>query len=177
MSIDVTVVGIAVDSSVTKFVQDGLARLPDDNTKLRELGLLLRRVRDAWVAGGVMNDPIRRDDDGMAAFAKHVADVRAVASTGSAMLLVTLIVAARGELATISDASAAEELRRALESAAYRDDIVAVEVIATGIADLLPGMVRMKTSLAGKIVCASCGAPFPAELVSCPSCGAPATRR
>jgi hypothetical protein len=177
MSTDVGVVAIAVDSSVSKFVQDGLARLPADATKMRELGLLLRRVRDAWLAGGAVNEPVRRDDDAMAVFAKHVADARALRSvaTGGAMLLVTIVVAARGELATVSDAGGAEELRRALEAAAYRDDLVAVDVIATGIGDLPPGMVRLATSLAGKVVCKSCGAPFPAELVSCPRCGAPAT--
>jgi len=175
MSIDVSVLGIAVDNSVAKFVQDGLARLPTGTSKMRELGLLLRRVRDAWLAAGVINEPVRRDDEAIAVFSKHVANVRAVQSTGDAMLLVTIVVAAHGELTTVSNASAAEEVRRALESAAYRDDLVAVEVITTGIGDLLPGMVRLTTSLAGKIVCHSCGAPFPAELVSCPSCGAPAT--
>lgn len=174
MSTDVSVLGIAVDNSVAKFVQDGLARLPSDATKMRELGLLLRRVRDAWLAAGVINEPVRRDDEAMAVFAKHVANVRALQSTGGAMLLVTIVVAAHGELATVSNAAAAEEVRRALESAAYRDDIVALEVITTGIGDLLPGMVRLTTSLAGKIVCKSCGAPFPAELVDCPHCGAPA---
>ena len=175
MSTDVSVLGIAIDSSVAKFVQDGIARLPGDATKMRELGLLLRRVRDAWLAAGVINEPVRRDDEAMAVFAKHVANVRAVQSTGGAMLLVTIVVAAHGELATVSNAAAAEEVRRALESAAYRDDIVALEVITTGISDLLPGMVRLTTSLAGKSVCKSCGAPFPAELVSCPQCGAPAS--
>ena len=177
MSLDVSVIGIAVDGAVAKFVQDGLARLPTDNTKLREAGLVLRRVRDAWVAGGVVNEPVRRDDEAMAVFARHVANVRALPSTGSTLLLVTIIVAARGELATVSNAGAAEELRRALEAATYRDDIVSVEVVATAIAELLPNMVRLATSLAGKIVCTSCGAPFPADLISCPSCGAPATRR
>ncbi len=174
MSTDVSVVRIAVDGAVAKFVQDGLARLATDTTKLREAGLVLRRVRDAWLAGGAINEPVRRDDDAMAVFARHVADVRAEPSTGSALLLVTFVVAAHGELATVSDAGAAEELRRALEAASYRDDIVAVEVIATGIAALPPGMVRIATSLAGKLVCKSCGAPFPADLVSCPHCGAPA---
>lgn len=176
MSTDVSVVSIAVDGSVARFVQDGLARLPADATKMRELGLLLRRVRDAWLAGGAINEPVRRDDDAMAVFARHVADARARSSTGSAVLLVTIVVAAHGELATVSDAAAAEELRRSLESAAYRDDIVAAEVIATGIASLPAGMVPIATSLAGKTICKSCGAPFPGELISCPQCGAPAAR-
>ncbi len=175
MSTDISVVQIAIDGSVAKFVQDGLARLPAGAAQMRELGLLLRRVRDAWLAGGAVNEPVRRDADAMTVFARHVAVARALPSTGNAMLLVTIVVAAHGELATVSDASAAEELRRALEAAAYRDDIVAVEVVATGIATLPPGMIRIPTSLAGKVVCKSCGAPFPAELVSCPHCGAPAT--
>ena len=174
MSTDISVVRIAVDGAVAKFVQDGLARLPADASKMRELGLLLRRVRDAWLAGGAINEPVRRDSDAMTVFAKHVADARALPSTGSGLLLVTIVVAAHGELATVSDASAAEELRRALEAAAYRDDIVAVDVVATGIATLPPAMIRIPTSLAGKIICKSCGAPFPGELVSCPHCGAPA---
>jgi hypothetical protein len=181
---DVSVLRIAIADDAQKFVQDGIARLPAEHqARLREVGVLLRRVRDAWVMGGAVNEPVRAERDSLQVFAAHVEQSATPATVGGGdpVLLVSIIVVARGELVTVSDAGAAEELRRALESAAYRDprelvavDVVAVPIDTIGAKAIHPELVPIASSLAGKVICASCGGPFPQGLVSCPHCGAPA---
>jgi uncharacterized protein DUF1517 len=182
---DVSVLRIAIADDAQKFVEDGIARLPAEHqARLREAGVLLRRVRDAWVMGGAVNEPVRAEHDSLQVFAAHV-EQSAAQSTGAGggdpVLLVSIIVVARGELVTVTDGGAAEELRRALEAAAYRDprelvavDVVAVPIDTIGAKAIHPELVPIASSLAGKVICASCGGPFPQGLVSCPHCGAPA---
>jgi hypothetical protein len=209
-SIDVSVLRIAIDGRASKFVQTELGAIvktyPADTAesrarRLRETSIMLRRVRDSWVYGGADNDPTRPRDEAIAAVARHVDEARSrltrpatPAATPSSsqpvgLILVSIIVAARGELMTITDLATGEDLRRALEAAVDRapNDLLAVEVVwmptAEGQqlssvdleahyrkAELHPlGGARV-----GKTFCTYCGGPFPMELVSCPHCGAPA---
>jgi uncharacterized membrane protein len=195
---DVSVLRIAIDARTSKFVRDEMARidkLADPTTpggrlaRLREIGVLLRRVRDAWVYGGAVNEPMRSVSESMAVFRKHVDDARTrlTKAGGSGVLLISIAVVARGELATVSSIGAGEELRRALEAAAYRapDEVLALEVIASPEVSSIqletiypaPDLYPIQGALVGKTFCTYCGGPFPAELVSCPHCGAPAPGR
>lgn len=195
---DVSVLRIAVDARASKFVRDEMARidkLADATTpggrltRLREVGVLLRRVRDAWVYGGAVNEPMRSVPESMAVFRKHVDDARTrlTQAGGSGVLLISIAVVARGELATVSSIGAGEELRRALEAAAYRapDELLALEVIASPEVSSIqleaayppPALHPINGALVGKTFCTYCGGPFPAELVTCPHCGAPAPGR
>jgi uncharacterized membrane protein len=195
---DVSVLRIAIDARTSKFVRDEMARidkLADATTpggrltRLRELGVLLRRVRDAWVYGGAVNEPMRSVPESMAVFRKHVDDARTrlTKAGGSGVLLISIVVVARGELATVSSIGAGEELRRALEAAAYRapDELLALDVIASPEVSSMqletiypaPDLYPIQGALVGKTFCTYCGGPFPAELVSCPHCGAPAPGR
>jgi hypothetical protein len=195
---DVSVLRIAIDARTSKFVRDEMARidkLADATTpggrltRLREVGVLLRRVRDAWVYGGAVNEPMRSVPESMAVFRKHVDDARTrlTKAGGSGVLLISIVVVARGELATVSSIGAGEELRRALEAAAYRapDELLALEVIAGPEVSSMqletiyppPDLFPIQGALVGKTFCTYCGGPFPAELVSCPHCGAPAPGR
>ncbi|NVB84627.1 MAG: DUF1517 domain-containing protein [Kofleriaceae bacterium] len=210
--VDVSVLRIAIDGRASKFVRTELARIMAsiDGTsaqgrskRLREVSVTLRRVRDSWIYGGAVNDPIRDHADARAAFAWHVDDARVRFTTAAVplgnprdpqttLILVTIVVAARGELATVGEIGAGEELRRALEAAAHReaDDIVALEVVWVPEEDgrVLssiqleaqyppPELYRLRGAVVGNVYCTYCGGPFPAELVSCPHCGAPARGR
>ncbi len=207
-SIDVSVLRIAIDGRASKFVQTELAAIvktyPGDTAesrarRLRETSIMLRRVRDSWVYGGADNDPMRPRDEALAAVERHVDEARSrltrpatpttPTSAPVGLILVSIVVAARGELMTITDLATGEDLRRALEAAVDRapNDLLAVEVVwmptAEGQqlssvdleahyrkAELHPlGGARV-----GKTFCTYCGGPFPMELVSCPHCGAPA---
>ena len=218
-SVDVSVLRIALDGRARKFVQTELARIAkvaDTSTEdgratmLREVGLLLRRVRDAWVYGGAVNEPMRDIGAAKPVFDKHVDDARmkfreetvsnvqgvktgATASEyiprseeGAGVILVTIVVAARGELFTVAHIGDGEDLRKALEAASHREasDLVAIEIIwqpseETDRMSSLeleakyprPALIPIQGALVGKTFCAYCGGPFPAELVTCPHCG------
>ena len=101
-------------------------------------------------------------------FDQQVADARASTSTGAA-LLVTIIIATRDQnaIATITDP---EELRKVLEAARHREDLVAVEIACSP----YDAVTKLGDD---KAFCADCGGPVLAELVSCPHCGVPRLRR
>ncbi len=220
--VDVSVLRIAVDGRARKFIQTELARIAksaDTATEegrlamLREVSLLLRRVRDAWVYGGAVNEPMRALGSAKVAFDKHVDDARARftketisnvqgqqlqralgtftprGDEGAGLILVSIIVAARSELFTVSKIGDGEDLRKALESSSNRtaSDLVAIEIVWQPAEenDRLssmeleakyprPDLIPITNALVGKTFCTYCGGPFPAELVSCPHCGAPA---
>ena len=219
---DVTVLRIALDGRSRKFVQTELARLAKSAdtataegraTMLREVALLLRRLRDAWVYGGAVNEQMREEMKQKAVFDRYVDDARVrfrietirneqgVTTTAEAplvthhvrddegLILVTLVIAARSELFEVSSIGDGDTLRLALESASHRsaEDLIAIEVIwmpADGddvVSSLeleakypRPDLLPILGALVGKVFCAYCSGPFPAELVSCPHCGAPA---
>lgn len=210
--VDISVLRIAIDGRASKFVRTELERIMSSfegspaevrSKRLREISVTLRRVRDSWIYGGAVNDPIRSRSDARAALLRHVDDAR-VRFTREAvpegppglqdqtLILVSIIVAARGELASVSEIGAGEELRRALEAAVHRDpnDLVALEVVWIPEEDgrVLtqaqleahyppPDLYRLRGAVVGKVFCTYCAGPFPAELVSCPHCGAPAPGR
>jgi uncharacterized membrane protein len=206
---DVSVLRIAVDGRTAPFVRSELARidkLADPTTpggrlaKLREVGVMLRRVRDAWVFGGAVNEPMRSVPESMAVFRKHADDARTRMTKDAApegeidqsLILISIVVVARGELATVTEIGAGEQLRRALEAASYRapDELLALDVIVAPadpdhtmsslrLAALYPrpDLFPIQGALVGKTFCTFCGGPFPAELVTCPHCGAPAPGR
>lgn len=208
-NIDVTVLRIAIDGRASKFVQTELAAIvktydaaTEDSRarRLRELSIMLRRVRDSWIYGGADNDPLRPRGEALAAVARHVDEARSrvkqptteMVSPSRApigVILVSIVVAARGELMTITDLATGEDIRRALEAAVDRaaSDLVAVEVVwvpsepGQQLSSLdLEAHYRaselhpLSGSRVGKTFCTYCGGPFPMELVSCPHCGAPA---
>lgn len=211
-TVDITALRIGIDGRASKFVRTELEAIAktyagdDAETrarKLREVSVMLRRVRDSWIYGGADNEPMRPRADAFAAFARHVdeartrvrKDAQAVippSATPVSLILVSVIVAARGELMTVTDLATGEDLRRALEAAAHRaaDEILALEVIwvpdgeAQQISSLDLEAVYRKSELhplegavVGKVFCKYCSGPFPAELVSCPHCGGPAPGR
>jgi len=220
--VDVSVLRVAVDGRARKFIQTELARIAksaDTETEdgrllmLREVCMLLRRVRDAWVYGGAVNEPMRALGSAKVAFDRHVDDARARFSKetianvqgqksetdggdftprseeGAGLILVSIIIAARTELFTVSQIGDGEDLRKALESASNRvaSDLVAIEIVWQPSEDEdrmssmeleakypRPELIPIANALVGKTFCTYCGGPFPGELVSCPHCGAPA---
>ena len=157
------VIRIAIDRRARRFVETELGRIHGDaSTRLREATQLLRRVRDVWLHGSVVAVPGRRE-----LFDQHVADARASKAAGSA-LLVTIVVATR-EANAIVAINDTEELRKVLEAAWHREDLVAVEIACSP----YDAVATLKDD---KAFCADCGGPVLAELVSCPHCGVPAVR-
>jgi len=163
-AVDVSVLRVAIDGRARKFVQAELARIAkvaDTATDegrlamLREVALLLRRVRDAWVYGGAVNEPMRSMDAAKAVFDGHVDDARARfthetisnvqgvqsgiapeesrprSDQGDGVILVSIVVAARSELFTVAHIDNGEDIRKALEAAAHRSasDLVAIEIV------------------------------------------------
>lgn len=162
--VDVSVLRVAVDGRARKFIQAELARIAASATTateegrllmLREVSLLLRRVRDAWVYGGAVNEPMREIGAAKVAFDKHVDDARARfaretisnvqgqrhltdggaytprSDEGEGIILVSIIVAARSELFTVAKIGDGEDIRKALEASSNRaaSDLVAIEIV------------------------------------------------
>ena len=108
------------------------------------------------------------------------------------MILVSLIIAARRELYTVTQIGSGDDLRQALDGAGTLDAsiLVAVEIVwqPSEETDRMssmelealyprPELIPLRGALVGKVFCSFCGGPFPMELVSCPHCGAPAPGR
>lgn len=202
-TIDVTALRLGIDARASKWVRSELEAIAktyasdDAETrarKLREVSIMLRRVRDSWIYGGAANEPLRPREEAFAYFAKHVEDAKTRLKNATprgdgidvSLVLVSVIVVARGELMTVTQSATGEDLRRALESASHRaaDEILALEVLWTDTSSHeLAGVFgaaeihRLDGTTAGKVFCSFCSAPFPAELVSCPHCGGRAPGR
>jgi uncharacterized membrane protein len=223
--VDVSVLRVAIDGRARKFVQSELARIArTTNTAtdegraamLREVSMMLRKLRDAWVYGGAVNHPMRdigdakrefdrATDDARSRFREEVIrnadgkiDTRAASAytprgdEGAGLILVSLVIAARRELFTVREIGSGDDLRGALESASQLTpgNLVAIEIVwqPAEETDRLssmeleakyphPELIPIRGALVGKVFCAYCSGPFPAELVSCPHCGAPAPGR
>jgi uncharacterized membrane protein len=219
---DVTVLRIALDGRARKFVQAELGRIATvadtataegRATALREVALLLRRLKDAWVYGGAVNEQMREQGQQKVVFDRHVDNARAqfmnetvrneqgrtttaaapeiahAARDNEGLILVTIVIAAHSELFEVHSIGDGDDLRQALESASHRtaQDLIAIEIVwePSDQGELLtsmqleakypaPGLIPIRGALVGKVFCAYCSGPFPAELVSCPHCGAPA---
>lgn len=161
---DVSVLRLALDARVRKFVQAELARIAKvaDTASaegravmLREVALLLRRCRDAWVYGGAINLPMTTMEEAKRQFDRHVDDARGrfvhelvrnqqgVVTTAAAapgpgteagdlgLVVVTLVLAARTELFSVRHIGTGDGLRQALESASNHaaHDLIAIEII------------------------------------------------
>jgi uncharacterized membrane protein len=160
---DVTVLRFALDARVRTFVQAELARIGKSAdtataegraTMLREVALLLRRTRDAWVYGGAINPPMTSLDEAKRMFDQHVTDARGrfvhelvrneqgvittanttstvAGAEGPGLVVVTLVIAARSELFSVRSIGTGDDLRQALESASNRtaNDLIAIEII------------------------------------------------
>jgi uncharacterized membrane protein len=211
-SVDVTALRIGIDGRASRFVRTELEAIakthaandPDTRArKLREVSIMLRRVRDSWVYGGADNEPLRERDEAIRVFLQRVDDARSRVRRGAqhvtpptgipvSMILVSVIVAARGELMSVTDLATGEDLRRALESAAHRapSEILALDVVwvpdseGEQVSSIDLESVYRRSELhplegatVGKVFCTYCNGPFPAELVSCPHCGGPAPGR
>lgn len=221
-AIDVSVLRVAVDWRERKFVQaelDRIARSADTRTTpglvrmLREVTVVLRRIRETWLYAGIVNARPMRAPEAEALFQQHAQDARARfreelirnaegdrsarqasaiearTDEGEGLVIITLIAAARGNLLDFHDAADAEQVRRCLESLGNLTsaNLAAVEIVWSPAAEddrlssaelevLYPDMKKIRgSSLAGRIHCAYCGGPFPAELLSCPHCGAKVT--
>ena len=224
-TVDVSVLRIAIDARARKFLQGELKRIAQiadtataDGrvTMLREVAVLLRKLRDAWVYGGAVNEAIHDLGTAKQLFDRHVDDARSRfreetvrneqgtvtraaaseyrprADEGQGLLLVSLVIAARRELFTVTRIGNGDDLRAALEAASQLAPtaLVAIEVIWQPSEDEdrlsslelearypRPDVIPIQGALVGKMFCDHCGGPFPAELVSCPHCGAPAPGR
>ena len=163
-TIDVTVLRIAIDGRARKFVQTEIKKIAaktDTSTTegrtamLREVALLLRRLRDAWVYGGAINEPMRQMSSAKPVFDKWVDDARSrfreetvrneqgmttttAASSytphsdeGAGLILVSIIIAARRELFTVNRIGNGDDLRQALDAASQLApaSLVAIEVV------------------------------------------------
>jgi len=223
--VDVSVLRVALDGRARKFVQTELARIakvadPATDTGrvklLREVTLMLRRLRDAWIYGGAVNEAEAAMDTEKPIFDHHVDDARSRfmqetisnvdgvqsaadpshyvprSDQGAGVILVSIIIAAKQELYTISQIGNGSDLSAALEAAATLNEssLVAVEIVwqPAEDADRLssieleakyprPQLIPINGALVGKTFCTYCGGPYAAELVSCPHCGAPAAGR
>jgi uncharacterized membrane protein len=162
--VDISELRIAIDGRARKFVQTELARIATKadtksaegrTTMLREVSLLLRRVRDAWAYGGAVNYSMQPLMDARADFDKAVdnarvrfrdetirnhqgtithhyaPDIRRRVDEGAGLILVTIVIAARRELFTVGTIGNGEDLRAALEaaSALMTPSLVAIEVV------------------------------------------------
>ena len=216
---DVTVLRVAIDARARKLVQSELARIAQvadtktaegRATMLREVALMMRRLRDSWVYGGAHNEPMMAMDQAQQVFRGHVDEARAkfkhetirneqgattredapelhaTSDDGPGLMLVSVIVAARHELFTVTQIADGEELRKAFESLSsmIAGELVAVEVvwmpsaeddrissIALETAYPKPELIKLAGALVGKVFCEFCGAPYPAEAIACPNCG------
>ncbi len=163
-TIDVTVLRIAVDGRARKFVQTEIKKIASETdtstaegrtAMLREVALLLRRLRDAWVYGGAINEPMRDISGAKPVFDRWVDDARSrfreetirneqgVKTTGASssytphseegagLILVSIIIAARRELFTVNHIGNGDDLRQALDAASQLTpaSLVAIEVV------------------------------------------------
>lgn len=113
---------------------------------------------------------------------------RASREEGEGVVVVTLLVAAHRELIDVADVTNANEVRHLLDQVIALDgnSIAVLEVIwspadendrmsTAELEVLYPGLRRInEQTVAGRVFCAYCAAPFAKELQSCPHCGAPA---
>jgi uncharacterized membrane protein len=223
--VDVSVVRIAIDGRARKFVQSELTRIAQlantgtadgRATMLREVCLLLRRVRESWVYGGAVNFDMgamsamkttfdQQVDDARSRFREETirnaqgqitrtaaSDYTPRSAEGAGLILISIILAARTELYTVTRIADGEDLRQALDALGHLlpATLVAVEIVwqPSEDSDRLssveleakyprPDLIPIQGSLVGKTFCTHCGAPFPAELLTCPHCGAPAPGR
>jgi uncharacterized membrane protein len=107
---------------------------------------------------------------------------------GEGVVVVTVVVAARGKLINVGDVTDVKKLHALLDAlvgVARPDSLAALEVIFSPAAENdrlstaelevhYPQLRKLdERSVAGRVFCDHCRGPFPAELRKCPHCGAP----
>jgi uncharacterized membrane protein len=162
--VDVSVLRVAIDGRARKFVQSELLRIARSaDTKsaigrsnlLRDVCLLLRRLRDTWVYGGAVDLPMQTLTDAKTTFEKHVDEARSRfreetirhhqgtltesaaseyrprSDEGDGLILVTVVIAALRELFAVGKIGDGNNLRLAIEAACQvpASALVATEVI------------------------------------------------
>jgi uncharacterized membrane protein len=162
--VDVSVLRVAIDGRARKFVQTELARIAktadtstDDGrvAMLWEVSLMLRRLRDAWIYGGAVNEAMGTIEREKSVFDHYVDDARVrfreetianeqgvktgteashyvpSSDEGAGVILVSIIIAARRELFTVNEIASGNDLRAALEAASSltAETLVAVEIV------------------------------------------------
>ncbi|MCS6798552.1 MAG: DUF1517 domain-containing protein [Myxococcota bacterium] len=173
---------------------------------------LLLRAEPAWLYAAVYNQHPTSPQLAEAAFRQKAADarsrfrhelvrnaegrtqsaegprMRAREEEGEGLVVVTLVVAARGVLLDVHDAADASQIRTALAALRALDEqrLVALEVVWSPAAEqdrmssaeleaLYPELARLRgvQQVVGRVFCRYCSGPFAAELGRCPHCGAP----
>ena len=183
----------------------GLTRL------LHETVIELRRAQHAWLYAGAFNAQPSAKQEARATFTRIAQDMRsryrrellrandggtatdeapalrASELEGPGVVVVTLVVAARGHIPDVANAQDGEHLRMLMRALGAIDasSLVALEVIWSPSAEddrmstveleaLYPELRKIDAgSLGGRVFCGYCGFPHPAELLRCPECGAP----
>jgi uncharacterized membrane protein len=182
---------------------------------LHETVIELRRVEHSWLYSGALNASPANPNIAQQTFmnaanemrsrfkrelvrghagavrSDEAGDVRARRDEGQGVVVVTVIVAARGEIPDVAHAQDANHLRHLMRAlgAIGAHQLVALEVIWSPAAEndrmstaelevLYPELRKIdERSIAGRIFCAYCSSPYPAELLECPHCGAPAPQQ
>jgi uncharacterized membrane protein len=178
---------------------------------LRDVANLLRQHHRSWAYAAVVNHDPMDPASAEAAFHRHAGEaratykdelLRATAGTvttaagpeyrarpeeGPGLVVVTLVVCARGKLVDFHDPTEPEEIRRWLEAMAqlHGGNLVALEVVWTPAAENdrlssvelehhFPSLKKLLgcDPFIGRTLCESCSGIFPAELRACPHCGA-----
>lgn len=125
--------------------------------------------------------------DDQATRTQNAPELHARAEEGKGVVIVTLLVASRRVLGALSAMPRGDEIKNALRdrSALGAFELVALEVVWSPAAEndrmstaeleqVYPEMKLIDpSSIAGRIFCAYCSAPFAKELMKCPHCGAP----
>ena len=198
---------------------DKLARSGDTSTPaglaalLHETIIAVRRQELSWLYAGVVNTPPITMNQAEALFGSVASEMRsrfkvevvrneagqivqndlgemkAKSSEGAGVVVVTIVVAAYGNIPDIAQATNASELRQQMKvlGAMPASELIAFEVIWSPAADadrmstmeletFYPELKQIdETTVAGRVFCGYCAAPFAAELARCPHCGGPAS--
>lgn len=211
--VDVSALSIAIDSRSRTQIQEHLAELQaslEDNANravlarfLRQAANALKEHRVAWLYAGGKDSPPLAPMLAQRRFNELVADLRSRyrhevgpdgtsvtvkprPEEGEGLVVVSLVVAARGDLLGLLSATDANAVSFHLDRLGNAGmELRAFEVIWSPSVDgdrmssaelevLYPEMQKLdETSLAGRVFCGHCRAPYAGELASCPHCGAP----
>ena len=169
---------------------------------LRRTANLLKEQRVAWLYAGGRDVPPAIQSVAQARFQEMVADLRTryrhelrgedwvgtkpKPEEGEGVVVVSIVVAARGDLFALERADRADAVERHLDRLADAGlELQAFEVIWSPAAEddrmstaelavVYPELTKLDpTSAAGRVFCGHCNAPYAGELESCPACGAP----
>ncbi|MEZ4257309.1 MAG: DUF1517 domain-containing protein, partial [Polyangiales bacterium] len=180
---------------------------------LHEVVIALRRIETSWLYAGAVNAAPASPAEAEATFRRVTMDarsrfkvetvrsvdgrtmgtaapeMRARAEEGEGVVLITVAIAADGEIPDIASATDANQLRTLMRAfgAIPASQLVALEVIWSPAVEndrmstaelemLYPELRRIdERTIGGRVFCGYCDSPFAEELMRCPHCGAPAS--